>query len=154
MLSPDQKGAIAEAAIAAEAIKLGIGVSKPFGPSRYDLIFDTSAELLRVQCKWAVQARDVVIVRFVTSRRGPDGFIRSVYSADEVDALAAYCYELDRCYFFRIGQVQERRAFQMRLAPTRNNQRLGVNWARDYELAATLGAAQGAIAQLGERQSG
>jgi hypothetical protein len=143
MLSPDQKGAIAGAAIAAHAIKLGIGVAKPLGPLRYDLIFDTGAELLRVQCKWAIRLRDVVVVRLATSRRGPNGHIRSVYSAREIDACAAYCMDLDRHYFFRIEQVEGRRAFQLRLAPARNNQRLGVNWARDYEFAATLGALAG-----------
>jgi hypothetical protein len=40
-MTTDQKGAIAEACIAAEAIKLGIGVFRPLADERYDLIFDT-----------------------------------------------------------------------------------------------------------------
>ena len=153
-MTPDQKGAIAEAVIAAEAIKLGIGVWIPFAEGeRYDLIFRLDRELLRIQCKWAVCHGDVVIVRCVTSRRGPSGHIRSYYSADEIDAIAAYCAELDRCYLFPIAQFERRRAIQLRLAPSRNNQQVGINWAKDYEFAATLGAS-GAVAQLGERQSG
>ena len=58
MLTPDQKGAIAESSIAAAAIKLGIGVLEPLSDGRrYDLIFDVGSQLLRVQCKWAVQTR-------------------------------------------------------------------------------------------------
>jgi hypothetical protein len=41
----------------------------------------------------------------------------------------------------------------LRLAPSRNNQQTGINWASDYEFDATL-ARFGAVAQLGERQSG
>ena len=47
----DQKGGIAELAIAWEATKLGIGVYKPMiEGGRYNLIFDVGPRLLRVQC--------------------------------------------------------------------------------------------------------
>src|SRR5439155_5561924 len=45
-------------------------------------------------------------------------------------------------------------AIQLRLGPTANNQRHGINWAADYEFAAKLGGRPGAIAQLGERVHG
>src|SRR5262245_24036653 len=88
MLTTDQKGAIAESAIAAAAIKLGIGVSRPVSPLRYDLVFDTGRRLLRVQCKWAVRKGDVVVVRCYTSRRTATGLDRRPYAAGEVDLLA------------------------------------------------------------------
>jgi len=40
VLTTNQKGAIAEAAVAKEAIKLGIGVYAPYGDERCDFIFD------------------------------------------------------------------------------------------------------------------
>jgi hypothetical protein len=43
VLTTDQKGAIAEAAITHAALELGIGVAKPSGDERYDLIFDRSS---------------------------------------------------------------------------------------------------------------
>src|SRR6266545_2496638 len=61
--------------------------------------------------------------------------------------------ELDRCYFLPIEQFARRRAIQLRLGPTRNNQQLLINWATDFEFAAKLGSA-GAVAQLGERERG
>ena len=152
-MTSDQKGVLAEAAVASEATKLGVVVLRPFSPVRYDLVFDTSERLLRVQCKWAIRAGDVVIVRCATSRRGRSGHIRSYYTADEIDAIAAYCADLEQCYLLPITQFEERRAIQLRLAPSRNNQRVGINWAKDYEFAATL-RRSGAVAQLGERQSG
>jgi PD-(D/E)XK nuclease superfamily protein len=64
----NHKGNIAEAAIAAAAIKLGIDVIKPLVEhTRYDLIFDLRPRLLRVQCKWAPLKGDVISVRLVSS---------------------------------------------------------------------------------------
>jgi hypothetical protein len=63
VLTTDQKGSIAEMAIASAAIKLGVGVLKPLSDGhRYDLIFDVVPDLLRVQCKWAVRRGDVVMI--------------------------------------------------------------------------------------------
>jgi hypothetical protein len=54
MLSTNQKGAIAETAIAHAAIKLGIEVYRPVAEGgRFDLVFAfADASLARVQCKW------------------------------------------------------------------------------------------------------
>jgi hypothetical protein len=153
MLSTDQKGVIAELAIARRAAELGIGVWGSYTVERYDLIFDLRPTLVRVQCKWACRYEDVVIVRCYSNRRNRDGLLRRLYSADDIDAFAAYCAELDQCYFLPLGTFAERSTIQLRLAPTKNNQRLGINWAKNFEFAATLGPL-GAVAQLGERQSG
>jgi hypothetical protein len=67
-MTPDQKGSIAEAAIVCAAIRLGIGVSRPVSPQRYDLVFDLGS-LVRVQCKWAVRIDDVVTFRCYSCRR-------------------------------------------------------------------------------------
>jgi prevent-host-death family protein len=63
-----------------------------------------------------------------------------------VEAVVAYCADLNRCYFLPITLVEGRQACQLRLAPSRNNQRALINWAVEYEL--------GAIAQLEERCHG
>jgi hypothetical protein len=154
VLTTDQKGAIAEAAIALEAINLGVGVFKPITVERYDLIFDLRHALLRVQCKWAVRRGDVVTVRCCSARRAPEGFRKRAYSSEEVDALAAYCAELGRCYLLPLEEFAHQREITLRLSPPLNNQRVKINWAENYEFAATLGRHQGAIAQLGERQRG
>ncbi len=60
MLTSNDKGNIAEAAIALEAIKLGIDVLKPVAEhGRYDLAFDLGIGMLRVQCKWAFARRSL-----------------------------------------------------------------------------------------------
>jgi PD-(D/E)XK endonuclease len=156
VLTTDQKGSIAETAIVAAAARLGIGVFKPLTDGeRYDLIFDLRPRLVRVQCKWARIRGDVVVVRCYSCRRTADGLTRRVYSQDEIDAFAAYCAELDRAYFLWVADFPGRSAVQLRLTPTRNQQKLLINWASDFEFAATLSTyVNGAIAQLGERLSG
>jgi PD-(D/E)XK endonuclease len=154
VLTTDQKGAIAEAAIALAAIELGVGVSRPLGDERYDLVFDLGLSLIRVQCKWAPQNGDVIVVPCRSCRRGPDGFIRRTYSAKDIDAIAAYCPEVGQCYFLPIEHLVDRTFIALRLGPTRNNQRRGINWAEEYEFGATLDRHHGAIAQLGERVHG
>jgi hypothetical protein len=133
MLSTDRKGAIAEAEIAATAIKMGIDVYRPLQEGgRYDLIFDLGEHLLRVQCKWAVRAGDVVVIRCYSSRRALEGMRVRKYTATEVDAIIAYCAEVDRCFVLLPQHFVGRRQLHLRLAPSRNNQREGINWANDF----------------------
>ena len=154
MLTTDQKGAIAETAVVHEATKLGIEVYRPVSEGgRFDMIFLLGDRLARVQCKWARSVGDVIIVRCYSCRRAREGLRTRRYTSDEIDAFAAYSPETERCYFLPIDIVGPRAHIQLRLSPTRNNQRLGVHWADDYDFAATL-SRYGAIAQLGERLDG
>jgi PD-(D/E)XK endonuclease len=148
VLSTNQKGAIAEAKITAAAIELGIEVFRPaVEGGRFDLIFAfRDASLARVQCKWAPLQSGVIMIRPYSCRRTASGLLARPYTVDEIDAIAAYCAELDRCYYLDASLVANRRAVSLRVAPTENNQASGVNWALEYEL--------GAIAQLGERLAG
>jgi prevent-host-death family protein len=146
-MNSNQKGLIAETAIAAEAARLGIGVARPFADERYDLIFDLRPKLLRVQCKWARRTNDVLIVHIGGSWHSPGrGYVRSTYTADEIDAVGVYSEDLDACYLLPIEVVTGQGHLYLRLSPTNNNQSAGVNFASQYEL--------GAIAQLGERLAG
>jgi hypothetical protein len=148
MLTPSQKGAIAEAVIAAEAVKAGVQVLRPVGEgSRYDLVFEIGGRFLRVQCKSAFRRGDVVCINARTSRYTPRGPVRTVYSPAEVDVIAAYCRDTDRCYLLTMATVGTRSTIHLRLAPARNNQEFAITYAADHEF-------HGAIAQLGERLHG
>jgi len=144
VLTTDQKGAVAELAIAHAAAELRVGVFKPLTDGeRYDLIFDLRPELLRVQCKWASRHGDVVIIRCRSCRRTREGLVHRGYTLDEVDAIAAYCAELDRCYFVPLDRFGGRSDVQLRLVPARNNQQLGINWAEEFDLGVRLRALLG-----------
>ena len=143
MLTTNQKGAVAESAIAFEAVKLGIGVYRPLMDERYDFIFDMRSRLLRVQCKWASTRGDVVVVPLYSSRRTAEGLRRTCYSPDQIDAFAAYSPETERCYFAEMSEIGSLQVLYLRLRPAKNNQAAGIRWAKDYELGATLGTLLG-----------
>ncbi len=100
MENPNHKGNVAELAIAAEAAKLGLSVLKPLTEhERYDLVLGIGGKLLRVQCKWAGLRDDVVRVRLGSCYHSPTrGYVRTTYGSEEIDAVAAYCPDLDKCY--------------------------------------------------------
>jgi prevent-host-death family protein len=147
--NPNHKDNVAELAIAKEAADLGLTVLKPLTEhERYDLVLGIADELLRVQCKWAACNGDVVYVRLKSSSHSPTrGYVITTYSASEIDAVAVYCGDLDRCYLLPIDLVAGRFAFSLRVSKTRNNQRAALNWAAEYEF-------RGAVAQLAERYRG
>jgi prevent-host-death family protein len=149
VLTSNDKGNIAEAAITLEAIRLGIDVLKPVAEhGRYDLAFDIGDRLLRVQCKWGAYHHEqgVVTVRVGGSRHTPSGYVRSTYSAHEIDAVAIYCEALKEIFLVPIEVAAGRSALRLRVAPPRNSQRASINLAHEYTF--------GAIAQLGERPAG
>ncbi len=102
--------------------------------------------LLRVQCKWGNFKGDVITVGIRTSRFTPNGYIRTRYTADEINAFAVYCDELRKSYLIPIADVAGQSYLHLRLNPARNNQQRRLKWAAQYEF--------GAIAQLGERLHG
>ena len=144
MLTTDQKGAVAELAIARAAAALGVGVFKPLTDGeRYDLIFNLRPRLVRVQCKWAPIDGQTVIVRCYSNRRAREGLRRRSYTASEADAIAAYSPDLDRSFFIPAAHFDGHSQLLLRLAPSRNNQRRRVNWAEDFDLNARLRALLG-----------
>ena len=155
MLTTNQKGAIAEAAITKAALELGYDVYRPaIEGGRYDLIFDLVPHLLRVQCKWAVYQGSTVEIPTRRCRRGREGLIHRQYQPGEIDVIAAYCAEVNTCFLLPPELSVGRAAVRLRLSACRNSQRAGIRWARDFEFGATLAKFRGPIAQLGERISG
>jgi prevent-host-death family protein len=149
-MDTNRKGAIAEAAIALAAIRLGIPVLRPLAEhGRYDLGFEIGDRLLRVQCKWGAldEAGAVIIVNLTTYSLTFSGQHRTRYKEHEIDLLAVYCGALDRCYLLPSRLVAGRSQISLRLCPTLNGQRACVTLAANHELP-------GAIAQLGEHLRG
>ena len=116
---------------------------------RYDLAFEVGGRLLKVQVKWGALIREgsVVAVKLEGSRCTPGGYVRSSYAEDEIDLLAVYCGELDRCYLLPRELVVGRREIWLRVRSTLNGQRACLNLAAEYEF-------RGAVAQLEERVAG
>jgi hypothetical protein len=144
VLMTDQKGAVAELSIARAAAECGIGVYKPLTDGeRSDLIFEVESRLYRVQCKYARVFGDVIRVRCYSTRRAKDGLRKRVYRVEEVDLIAAYCPDLDRCFLLGGSEFDERTQVDLRLGDCRNSQMGRVNNASAFEFAAKLTALLG-----------
>jgi hypothetical protein len=147
-MNPSAKGSIAEAVIAAEAVKAGVQVLRPLiEGARYDLAFDIDDSFVRIQCKWGTRQGAVVSAYIRTCRLTPRGYVRTTYDASEVDAFGVYCAEPDECYLIPLRDVEGQSKVQLRLTPAANGQELAIRYAETYRL-------NGAIAQLGERLAG
>jgi prevent-host-death family protein len=150
VLSPNRKGAIAEAKIVAAATELGVPVLRPVQEhGRYDLAFEIGDRILRVQCKWGSldKAGAVIKVSLQSCCLTPAGYVRTPYGPDEIDLVAVYCGELDRCYLLPSALACGRTSAYLRLVPPRNGQRACINLSSDFEFA-------GAVAQLEEHRHG
>jgi PD-(D/E)XK endonuclease len=81
-LTSNQKGAIAETAIAHDAVKHGVEVYRPVAEGgRFDLIFlFADGSLVRVQCKWANLVAGAVTVRLYSCRRAAEGMRTRTYT--------------------------------------------------------------------------
>lgn len=150
--NPNHKGNVAELAIATEAARLGLSVLKPLTEhERYDLVLEIQGRLIRVQCKWGSRKRDVICVRVSSSYHSPTrGYVKSTYDESQIDALAVYCEDLDRCYLLPVSMVAGRQLLHLRTSAPRNNQRAAINYAAEYELGAV---AQGKSDALAARRS-
>ena len=135
MLTPSQKGAIAEAAGAAAVTGLGYTVLRPLCEGRrYDLVLDLEPRLLRVQCKAGRLVNGRIEVRLQSNRLTPAGYVYNTYSAAEIDAIGVYCPDAPDCYLLPIDEIAGQRALHLRMSPPRNSQLRGVRWARDFRL--------------------
>ena len=134
----------------AAATELGVPVLRPMQEhGRYDLAFEIGDRILRVQCKWGGVHEDgaIIKVNLTSSWCTPMGYSYRPYEEDEIDLVAVYCADLDRCYLLPRELAVNRRAIYLRLTPPKNGQRASINLASDFELS-------GAVAQLGEHLNG
>lgn len=135
MATTKTKGDLAELMVAADLRRKGYKVAFPYGEDwDYELIFDHDGNLERVQVKYAEPDGSVLTVR-CRSHSLTNGKVRQVkrYTAAMIDWLAVYDRSTDRCYYVPAEKLGTGRSIMhLRLKPTRNGQRLGINFADDY----------------------
>src|SRR5216684_2477737 len=90
-------GELSEAAFLHKAIGLGFRVTKPWGDSeRYDFVLDSGERFWRVQIKCTATVRaggyHIQPIHFVYGKR------KVIYSAEDIDVLAAHIVPLDIWY--------------------------------------------------------
>jgi PD-(D/E)XK endonuclease len=89
-VTTNDKGNVAELAIAKAAAELGLSVFAPLTEhERFDLVLGMADRLLRVQCKWATHKDGVVHIHVGRCRTKRRGYVRSTYQEGEIDVLGA-----------------------------------------------------------------
>ena len=133
MLNTHFIGEITEQQVAIEFLKLGIQVSKPLVQnSRYDFIIDVNDNLYKIQVKTGTLKEDSYIAFATsTSHTNTKGTINLHYSENEVDFFATM-YN-NQCYLVPL-KVCGKRSQRLRLVPTKNNQKIGITFAKDYKM--------------------
>ena len=115
-------------------MKLGIDVYRPVVEGgRYDLVSASARASFASSASGPADA-EASLQSGVPRVAGPrDGLLHRTYKASEIDAIAAYCPETERCYLLPSALVAGRRELSLRLDPTRNGQKVGIRWADDFE---------------------
>jgi len=134
MLNTHFTGEITEQQVAIEFLKLGIQVSKPLVQcSKYDFVVDIHDKLYKVQVKTCRLKEDGSYIEFstATSHTNTKGTLNLHYSEKDVDFFATM-YE-NQCYLVPYADCGNRQQ-RLRLKPTRNNQTIGITFAKDYLL--------------------
>jgi hypothetical protein len=130
---PVDVGLRTEAAIMAELVRRGYQVLVPFGTNqRYDVVLDVDGEFVRAQCKKGRLRNGVVRFPARSVRSNTRGLYFRGYSG-EVEIFLVYCPETKQIYAVPVDEVPATDGW-LRVHPTRNGQKEGVRWARDYEL--------------------
>ncbi len=104
-MSTKLKGDLAEQAAIMHALKRGWGVSVPLGDRLpYDLIFDVSGHLVRIQVKyaWHKASADNYMVDCRRTKTNRRVMKRERYSPSDFDFALAYIEDLDIFYIFPV----------------------------------------------------
>lgn len=133
VLTTNRKGQLAVSKAEMRAFELGFIPSRPLYDSRYDLIIDTGANLLRAQVKYAngrpSRNSGAVIVKLEYISRVKNLF---TYKQTEVDVLIVYIPIIDKLCFIPNNVFLGKRKINIRISPPKNNQKSRVIAAGDY----------------------
>ena len=135
-LNPKQKGNLTELKCLSAFYELGYQCSIPYGEnSRYDFIADINGKLIRVQCKTSREV-DVGVIEFPcrSSRSNTHSNLQRRYTANEIDY---FCTFWDgKCYLIPVTECSITKI--LRFVPPKNGQKVGITYAKDYELQGQL----------------
>lgn len=115
----------------------GYQVSLPYGgQARYDFLVDINGKILRVQVKTATVSDNQEYIKFDcrNSAYKQGHHVHKTYSEDEIDYFATFYNGV--CYLVPISECSAEK--RLRFIPPKNNQTVGINFAKDYELKEVL----------------
>lgn len=116
-------------------VRHGVQIALPVCEGgRYDMMAEIEGRFFSVQCKTARIGHGVALFMTSSPQRGQTAW-RSYKG--EVDLIAAYCKDMDKCYLVEVEQAPGC-AIQLRTELARNGQTSGIRMAADYELGTVV----------------
>lgn len=142
MLQPKQKGNLTELQCITAFYELGLKVSIPFGEdSRYDFIADIDDILYKIQCKTSKEYQDGAYIKFScrSTRVNATGNISREYNSNEIDFFCTFYKGI--CYLVPVEECSTEK--KMWFHTPKNNQKVGINYAKEYELVSQIKKVKG-----------
>ena len=137
-MDSNQEGNINQKAVELELEKLGALVYNKSGEGgKVDFLFTFDyKKWYRIQSKKASiypsRSKGTLWIKSIGHTRKDQKLISYDY-VGVVDFISGYYAALDKCYLIPIDKVGKR-GITLRLLPTKNGQKKGINWAKDFEL--------------------
>lgn len=131
-LNPTQIGDISEAIVRARFIEKGYVVLLPLNSGlRYDIAVERDGIFKRVQIKTG-RLLDRGVILFNSSSLDPKTRNSQLDYYDDIDWFAVYCPQNRKVYVMDVNEAPPNNCY-LRVEPTKNRQRHGIRWAKDYE---------------------
>ena len=126
-----QKGAITEQKCILKCLEMGLNVSQPVLPARYDLIIEINNKLIRVQVKtanWKDEEHTAFCFSCKSSHAISEGNKRMPYTSDEIDYFMT---EKDN-QFYLVPVEGNTSQKTLRISAPKSGNKTGFAWAKDY----------------------
>lgn len=125
------KGDLGVAKAHADLVAQGYGVLFPATEhAPFDLVAYDDDTFYRIQVKYRTAKAGGVTVQFSSVWNDRNGTHHKPIDKTSIDVLCIYCPETDACYFVRPND--HKGSVRLRIAPSKNNQRIGVLDANDF----------------------
>jgi len=98
--------------------------------SPFDLVVYKDFQFKKVQVKYRTVVNNCLHVAFKSSWTDKNGNHFVPMDKTEVDVIAVYCPDTNKCYYFNPSNFNK--AILLRISPTKNNQSKNVKFADDY----------------------
>lgn len=122
------KGSIAEMMVASKLMTKGWNILFPFGEnSRYDLVAEKNGKFVKVQVKYVTPVKGVLSIGCKSS----NNWSVDKYTPEQVDFIATYDSTSSKVYFVPSSSFNSS-AIKLRIAPTRNKQKVNIKYAKDF----------------------
>lgn len=128
-MNTKDKGNIGEAAVIKDLLDKNYCILLPFGDNEeFDIVAYKDDLFIKIQVKYAEAKEGKVefkCCRTVYNNNGHN--IDTPYI--NIDYFAGYCPTIDKVFYF---ENINKSSFTIRLNPTKNGQKVGINWWEDY----------------------